>query len=272
MEIQSSHPSSAGCSQLWMGTLSFYGTDDSSNFQLRVNHSHSAHIFIYIRPRQVLKDWSEPVCLIVRLIKTKWLTKRLFCFCFFVVNKLGVQPTIIAQPCRSHRLSAFTQAVICIRLFAFVCSVWHFLLSHKAAAIIWEWKGPPGMPGQARLCWAGPGWAAAAWTAQSNTCFITATCWFTPAQDGGNHPHLFFCLAGCNSCLFNFISFISSGGGRDKYLNNKIRLSHVSFPNNLIELFIVYETNNTFLNQTCFYNIFAFPLLYICLSCVLTLF
>ena len=270
MEIQSSHPSSAGCSQLWMGTLSFYGTDDLSNFQLRVNHSHSAHIFIYIRPRQVLKDWSETVCLIVRLIKTKWLTKRLLCFCFFVVNKLGVQPTIIAQPCRSHRLSAFTQAVICIRLFAFVCSVWHFLLSHKAAAIIWEWKGPPGMPGQARLCWAGPGRAGPRLPGPHRATRVLSQ------RHAGLHP---LRMEGITHTCF-FVSqgvivvylTISSGGGRDKYLNNKIRLSHVSCPNNLTELFIVYETNNTFLNQTCFYNIFAFPLLYICLSCVLTLF
>lgn len=96
--------------------------------------------------------------------------------CPFFVNKLGFQPTIIAQACWNHRLSAFTQAVICIRLFAFVCSLWHFLLSHKAAAIIWEWKGPPGMPGRGCL------------DRSEQHVFITGTYWFTPAHVGGNNP------------------------------------------------------------------------------------
>lgn len=58
-------------------------------------------------------------------------------------NKPGFQPSVIAQPCCSHRLNAFAQAPICIRLFGFVCSRWHFLLSHKAAAIILGVKGAP---------------------------------------------------------------------------------------------------------------------------------
>lgn len=49
----------------------------------------------------------------------------------------------IAQPRWSHRLRAFTHASICIRLFGSVCSLWHLLLFHKAAAIILGVKGAP---------------------------------------------------------------------------------------------------------------------------------
>lgn len=48
----------------------------------------------------------------------------------FFVNKLGFQPAVIAQAYWNHRLSTFTQADICIRLFACVCPLWHDLLVH----------------------------------------------------------------------------------------------------------------------------------------------
>lgn len=61
----------------------------------------------------------------------------------FLLFVFGSQPNVTAQAGRSHRLSAFAQAPICIRLFGSVCSLWHFLLSHKAAAIILGVKGAP---------------------------------------------------------------------------------------------------------------------------------
>lgn len=143
------------------------------------------------------------------MIHEWWNVSRLF------VNKLGVRPTIIAQARWSHRLSAFTQAVICIRLFAFVCSVWHFLLSHKAAAIIWEWKGPPGMPGQA-----GPGRAGPRLPGPLRATRVLSQ------RLTGSHPlmmegivHSCFCVS--QGVIVVYLT-ISSGGGQDTETNISI--------------------------------------------------
>lgn len=94
----------------------------------------------------------------------------------FFLSVFGSQPKVIAQPGCSHRLSAFNHAPICIRLFGSVCSLWHFLLSHKAAAII---LGVKGAPRNAR--------PAAPWATQS-----TCVCHRDAAQTHthGSHPNL----------------------------------------------------------------------------------
>lgn len=155
-----------------MGTLCFYGEDNSLCLQKHVNYLHHPGFCLpKTKNRLVKKNISFPQ---KRILNDLWMTHF---SCPFFVNKLGFQPTVIAQARWSHRLSAFTQAVICIRLFAFVCSLWHFLLSHKAAVIMWEWKGPPGMPGRGCL------------DRSDQHVFITGTYWFTHAHGGGNNPN-----------------------------------------------------------------------------------
>lgn len=122
---------------LWMGTLCSCG--ENRHFSLPQYVDILTHFTIIVFS--------------AKIVSQKWLhfhptdfMKGTFLLSVFP-NRPGFQPSLIAQPCCSHRLSAFAQAPICIRLFGFVCSLWHFLLSHKAAAIILGVKGPLGMPG-----------------------------------------------------------------------------------------------------------------------------
>lgn len=125
--------------QLWMVTLCFYC--------LQLHHLHHPAFYSPTSKTALKTMLVTNRYPIVSLRKSPtWGMNGSFFFLPFCVNKFGVQPTVIAQAYWNHRLSAFTQAAICIRLFAFVCPLWHVLLSHKAAAIIWEWKGPQGMP------------------------------------------------------------------------------------------------------------------------------
>lgn len=147
--------------QPWMRALCLYGKDDSYCLQLHVKYGQQWAFYTYI-----LKTGLKTVTAWFFSKRVLMINEWVIFFVLFFLNKLGFQPTIIAQACWSHRLNAFTQAAICIRLFAFVCSLPPL---PQGSSNYLRVKGAPRNAGPGR---------------PEQHVFTTATHWFTPARVG----------------------------------------------------------------------------------------